>query len=170
MSKGAYTRLFRNPEVRAEMLNLWTRGYSCSKLSRKYNCDRASIIYQCQKAGLALKQDVRNKLFALIKQGFTPEKVAEELNLTITVVKLYYDWYPNKKAKLFNQTKLQIIGDVVINPKDIIIRVDDRGVEWRDDGRGGWICMGMSIKNQRQKAVEKKKKELEKKRADLLIY
>lgn len=180
MSRHGYTRVFRDPEVKAEMLSLRLQGYSFVELARKYDCDHTSVIHQCQLEGIALKKDTREALFALKDQGFTPEQIAVQLKLSGTVVEFYCYRYGIRGNQIYGRTYLhlepvaprppKIHVPVAPQPKAILVRMDDRGVEWRDDGHGGWICSGMSEKQYKQDLVEKKKRDLEKRRLEMLTY
>lgn len=178
MARGS---TFSDPDVKAEMLELRLKGYSYVELAKKYRVDHTTIIYHCQVAGLTVSRDVRDTIFGLIKQGFSKEQVIEQLKISGTVVDFYCYRYGQEGTKIFGRTNLhlepvaprtpKIIKDQVTPPtKAIQTRIDDRGVEWRDDGHGGWICNGKSEKQYKQEANEKKKKDLEKKRLAMLSY
>lgn len=184
MARG---RVFTNPKKKAEMLNLRKQGHSYIAIGKKYGVDHTTILYHCKIAGFILSKEMRNSILSLIKQGDSQEKVARELQINRTVVEFYCCRYGLDRDKLFSRTPQSTLKPLVLQipqkektvtahytikrtPRNIKIRVDDRGVEWIQNEHGEWKCMGKTAKQYQQGDIARKKKILELKRKEMLSY
>lgn len=52
----------------------------------------------------------------------------------------------------------------------ILTKIDDRGVEWITDGKGGWVCLGMSKEALKADLEARQRRGLELKRLQMLTY
>lgn len=173
-TRNGYTRVFRRPEIKEEMLDLRRQGYSYSELARKYGCDHTSIIHQCILAGIALTGNIRNQVSSLIKRGISPEEVAERFGISSTVVELYSYRkslsQANPKLEHIARIPPEIVEPVAKPEKTILTRMDERGVEWRRIGQDDWVCMGRTEKQYKKDEIERRRRELEAKRIEMLTY
>ena len=89
MANRRYERLFRDPEVKAEMLDLRRQGYTFSDIARKYGADCTTILFHCQIAGLALTMEQQKEMRVLIRENLSVEEVGDRLGVNGSVITLY---------------------------------------------------------------------------------
>lgn len=154
--------IFIDPKVKAEMINLRKSGKTYKELATKYKVDHSSIVYHCQEAGLTLKNEQRFALFTLAKQGLTTRQISKRLNLSGTVIDFYCSRHKVKRGCLKTNPNLVF--------KPVLVKKDEHGVEWHSDLSGGWICVGKSKEQQKVDQLGHKRKELEERRLQMLIY
>jgi hypothetical protein len=167
---------FSDPEVKKEMLDLRRKGYSYMEIARKYSVDHTSILYHCQKAGLTLTEEEKIKLFDLVKGGRSSAEVGLRLRVPPTVVEFYCFRYGVGGDKVLFMSKsclnLPPLNPPSGNPTSTVerMKIDSRGVEWFMDAQGTWLCVGKTERQMRIDKTDEKKRNLEKKRLELLAY
>jgi hypothetical protein len=173
---------FSNQMIREEMLDFRRKGYSYIDIARKYNSDHTTILYHCRRAGLVLNEELKNELYSLVKKGFSAIDVGKKLNIPSTVVDFYCFRYGVRGKKLTCRTKLHL-DPISIKPKRIkrekiiiikhqsqLLKIDEKGTEWLIESSGELVCLGKSKKQEKIDEGNKKKKELELKRLEILTY
>ena len=186
MANRRYERLFRDPEVKAEMLDLRRQGYTFSDIARKYGADCTTILFHCQIAGLALTMEQQKEMRVLIRENLSVEEVGDRLGVNGSVITLYCtrngvpgsDRFPTKGViKKMELEEGQIHAQEKRNSakrtgplNKILFKTDERGISWRTDEKGEWICLGRSEYRQKTLSVKEKKRRLEQKRAEILNY
>ena len=169
----------------AEMLELRRQGYTFADIARKYGADHTTIMFHCQRAGLALNRTQQKEMRGLMQGGHTVEETAALLGVSSTVVTLYCsqhgvpgsDEFPPKGAlkrleeakgkQHASEKREEKKKELGIQPA---FKIDERGVAWRRDGEGEWICMGRSKYFQATAKKKLAKKDLELKRLSMLKY
>ena len=136
-------------------------------------------------AGLALRAAQKREMNKLIRDGLNVDQVGEILGVAGSVIDLYCrqhgvprsEVYPTRnliKAKRLELTVGQMHAqerrDAEKRRKDPPFKVDERGVVWRKDEFGEWICVGRSEYHRNLVAERDKKNLLEKKRLEMLKY
>lgn len=74
------------------------------------------------------------------------------------------------KIPQYVSMKEPIIIEQTPEAPKIITKIDKRGVEWMENGNGGWVCLGMSEEARRVDEERKRMKGLELKRLQMLSY
>ena len=174
--------IFLNQETKEEMLGFRKMGYSYIEIARRYNSNHTTILYHCKRAGLVLNEENKNKLYELVKKGLSAIEVGLKLNIPSTVVDFYCFRHGVRGKKLFCRTKLHL-EPISIKPKRIkkerppiiikknnLLIIDDYGTEWLLESTGERTCLGKSEKQRLVNEENKKKKELELKRLEILTY
>jgi DNA-binding CsgD family transcriptional regulator len=185
------TRIFTKPEVREEMLSLRRQGYSFSAIARRYGADHTTIIFHCQAEKLALTKKQKEIMCDLVREGLSLEEIGRKLEVDSTVIELYCSQhgiagssrFPTREAlKELELAEGQITAQErrnllrKINPiNKILFKTDSRGVEWRTDEKGEWVCLGRDEYKEYKKnvsiaAMKEKRKSLNKKRLEMLKY
>lgn len=164
MSRLGRGHAFDNPTKLAEMLELRRQWYSYHDIAFRYGIDHSSVVYQCMKAGVSLTKKQYALLCELVLEGFSIEAISERIGATNEVIEaycLYYgvrgsNVYPLRKRivgkfseKCLDPTRIEQLSQrrkAIEQRKELnenpISRLDEHGVLWRQDGTGGWICMG----------------------------
>lgn len=189
MRKCGKGHVFDNPNVKREMLILRIKGYPYLVLARRYGVDHTTILYHCQYSGICLKENVREKMFILLRVGMSIPDISQKLNILEDVIKFYIEICGSDESRIFSRRtpwvskksiKLPPILEKIVHQKKhkkkkeepllTLIRTDSRGVEWLQDNRGMWICVGKTREKILFDEEEKKKKALELKRLQMLAY
>lgn len=189
----ARVRIFSDPKVKEEMLDLRRKGHSFSYIARKYNTDHTTIMFHCQAAGLALTETQKEIMYSLIREGFSVEEVGIQLDIAGAVIEMYCSKYGVAGSDQF-QTRAEHLKelkeielterqedalarkkkrelDMLTAPvRTIKFKTDSRGVSWRTGEKGEWICLGRSEYKQDMVTASEKKRRLNQKRLDLLKY
>lgn len=137
--------VFDDPKVKEQMLNFRLEGYSYTDIARRYDVDHTTIMYHCRKAGIA------------------PAGIMVELPDGQTVLQKY---------------KLPRLEEPAPRPPRppkplTLAQIRDARPKrpgWRQDEKGEWICIGLSIKGHRDLLKKRHREEVEQLRVSLLIY
>ena len=186
MANRKYERLFKDKEIKEEMLDLRRQGYTFSDIARRYGADHTTIMFHCQIAGLTLTNEQQKEMRKLIREGLSVDQVGEILGVAGTVVDFHCrqkgvagsTQYPTRseaqkleleEGQIHAQEKRDLAKR--IDPLNkILFKTDSRGISWRTNERGEWICLGRSEYRQKILSVKEKKRRLEQKRAEILNY
>lgn len=175
------SRKFWDKETKAEMLELRKMGCSLKDLAVLFDVDHTTIIYHCQAARIILTKVERETMNFLVREGLTFEEVGSQLNAPAWVIEHYCttygvpgsEKYPMKK-KVFPQTFVSEEATkkrVEAKKKSkILFKTDHRGVMWRTDEFGEWICLGRSSYRKKAIPLLDKREILNKKRKEMLEY
>jgi hypothetical protein len=184
-NKQGFGRIFSNPKVKMEMLSLRLAGYSYHQIALKYGVDHTTIVHHCKNAGLTIggvrERRRMQELFAV--KEMSNEDIAMVTGVDIAMVALNRSNWKSQNGSKKKNKQQKVLPKLTINKsmvwaehetnthlRDRIIKIDKRGVEWRKDEQGEWICLGRSEATERKDRDEKKKKALEEKRLSMLSY
>lgn len=143
--------------ISMEVIDLYTSIYGPSgkKVFSRRVIQTKQIDYSIVKLGKSIKiQKGRNKI-TVKPIWWSPVRLIKPVLLKI----------PRYVPKGRNE-----IVPIEPEPIQIITKIDKRGVEWIQDIRGRWICMGISEEAKRLENEKKKIKTLELKRLQMLTY
>lgn len=179
-------RIFSHPEVLEEMLELRRQGHTFSDIARKYGADHTTVMFHCQAAGLALTAAQKLEMYKLIREGLSVDDVGGELGVSGWLVEFYCnqngvpgsDKYPTKayyKKMQLDENQLNAMEkrDAARKRKraaKLMFKTDERGVMWRTDEFGEWICLGKESYKRGAISSKDKKEILNKKRREMLEY
>jgi biotin operon repressor len=189
MARG---KIFSNHNRLEKMLRLRTAGYSYIYLAKLFNVDHTTVIYHCRKAGISITGKKRKEMYLLMDKGVSKNQISSELGIGKEVVERYIELYKEGGKKMYSRKYINFFKK--IKPKEkkqikikkeklipklipkseevpiILTKTDKRGVLWRDNGKGKWICVGMSKEAKIIEEETKRRKALELKRLQLLAY
>lgn len=168
------------------MLDLRRKGHSFSYIARQYGADHTTIIFHCQAAGLALTAEQKRIMWSLIRDGLSVEEVGEELGVDSTVIELYCSQHGVAGSDKFltrsalkdmelterqEHTRAKKELERKTNPiNKILFKTDSRGISWRTDEKGEWICLGRVEYRPTIPTLSEKRRILNKKRLEILKY
>jgi predicted DNA-binding protein YlxM (UPF0122 family) len=143
-------------------------------------------MFHCQAAGLALTAVQKEVMYNFIREGYSTEEVGEELGVDRSVIELYCSQHGVAGSEQFlTRTALKELEAAEREEniktkkelarktgpiKKILFKTDSRGISWRTDEKGEWICLGRSEYKQNILTIREKKKILNQKRLEMLKY
>jgi Mor family transcriptional regulator len=154
--------IFADQFVLGEMLNLRRGGTTIEQLATKYQVSNSIIERQIKKAlpeNLSKISFIKMGITELVQNGTKLESIARRYKITkdeLIDFMLLTRIQQNKPAQQPKSKRQQ---------KEWIPRPG-----WRADGHGGWLCNGKTSKELKDVMVERKQRELEEKRKELLNY
>lgn len=179
-------RLFRDPEMLKEMLDLRRKGHTFSYIARQFGADHTTIMFHCQAAGLALTAVQKEAMYDRVRQGWSVEEIGEELGVDSTVIELYCSQHGVAGSEQFitrsalKDIELTERQEYVRKRKElelktgpinkVLFKTDSRGISWRTDEKGEWICLGRTEYRPTILSIGEKKKRLNQKRLEMLKY
>lgn len=165
MSLNGPGDVFKDPVKLKEMLDLRRAAgpdSSYHSLAEKYTVSHSSILYHCRKAGLMPfeDQEVLADMLVYAQTGTCYTELAEKYKVHPNVI-LHY-------CHRAGVTPVHPARD--LDPKAPNQRPVDIRPGWRRDQDGQWINLGMNDDVWRKHKSDKKKRQLEATRKQLLTY
>ena len=80
-------------EKKNEMLELRMKGYSYPQLAQKYGVHDTTIIYHCKHAGITLKEEEKNCILKMSKEGMSNIDISLKIGVAVSVVEFYISRY-----------------------------------------------------------------------------
>ena len=188
-TRAPYKKVFRDPDLLNEMLDLARLGKSWSELARRYRVDHTSIIWRCKTAGITLqdkatvKKNILLGVFGNMEQSPARRALLNKLRRDILNLILKDKMLIEDIADLYSITVDTIVSyfeQNKINIEEVYIKAKmDPGVgyftedgkpRWRKDKIEGKICLGKSRRGRDQELKNREIERMKKKREELLSF
>lgn len=159
-------------KIKNEMYNFIKMGVLPNDISFKLGIRKEVIDFY-----IATYGQFGNKVFSrrVIRNKRSSFKYPKPIKFTKSKIRIRPIWW--KIAKKVQPIILKLPQYVSMReeiaeaPSQLpLTKTDERGVEWMEDGKGGWICLGMPKEAEKANQERKRLKGLELKRLQMLTY